>query len=76
MNPLIKLWQFSLWLLFASVSIICAPFSLLISGTMALAIGLARHRAARRHARYSWSYHQPGRMRRSGYRRARHGIFS
>lgn len=76
MNPLIKLWQFSLWFLFAAVSIVCAPASLLISGVVYVVIAIARHRANRRHARYSWSYHRPGKVRRSGYQRARNGRFA
>lgn len=76
MNPLIRLWQFSLWFLYAVVSMICAPISLVFSGIVALTVVAARYRAARRHARYSWSDHQFGRPRRSGYQRARRGIFS
>lgn len=75
MNPLIKLWQFALWFLFASVSIACAPVSLVFSGIVALVVAFGRYRAARRHAAYSWSHHRPGQRRSSGYQRASHGIF-
>lgn len=76
MNPLITLWQFSLWFLGICVAIVCAPFSLVLSLPVGLTIAAARSRAIRRHNRHSWSYHRPGQRRRSGYQRARHGIFS
>lgn len=75
-NALVKLWQFSLWFLFTVVALLCAPVSFFFTGPIMLLVGLARRRARIRHEQYSWSHHRPGRPRKSGYRRARYGMFA